>query len=77
MSAAICGPQPDQSQRVTDTLNLLTGRDSPRQARAFVRSTGARFLLKDCNTRFDVGKLIGPLIKAEKRFGCAAVYRVR
>jgi hypothetical protein len=69
--------QPNCEQRVTNTANLFTGALRAPQARAFVRSTGARFLLRDCNSNADLAKVLGSLVVSEKRFGCAAVYEVR
>jgi hypothetical protein len=69
--------QPNCGKRVTETANLLTGALDPAQARAFVRSTGARFVLEDCNSTADLAKILGSLVLSEKRFGCAAVYEVR
>jgi hypothetical protein len=69
--------QPNCDQRVVATANLFTGADSPAQARAFVRSTGARFLLEDCNSDANLTKLLSPLVVSAKRFGCASVYEVR
>jgi hypothetical protein len=69
--------QPDCTQRVFETASLFTGALHRAQARAFVRSTGARFLLEDCNSTADLAKILGPLVVWEKRFGCAAVYEVR
>ena len=69
--------QPNCGERVVETANLFTGAVSPAHAQAFVRSTGARFLLADCNSHADLSKLLGSLIVSEKRFGCAAVYEVK
>jgi hypothetical protein len=69
--------RPHCRERITNTVNLLTGRDSPAQARAFVRSSRARFVLEDCNSHADLSKLLGPLVVSEKRFGCTAVYEVK
>jgi hypothetical protein len=44
------------------------------QARAFVRSSGARFVLASCAPRVNLLKLLGPLIISVHRFGCAAVF---
>jgi hypothetical protein len=69
--------QPHCDQRVVATANLFNGALSAAQARAFVRSTGARFLLEDCYSHANLTKLLGPLVLAERRFGCAAVYEVK
>ena len=48
----------------------------PRSARRFVLTSGARFLLADCETTADMRKLLGPVIRSTHSFGCAAVYEV-
>ncbi len=68
--------EPHCVTRIIDTRNLFLGYDSPQTARAFVRSSGARFLLKDCYSPEVVTKALGPMIKSVKRFGCATVYEV-
>ncbi len=67
---------PDRALRVTDTLHLFKGLDSPAVARSFVRSTSAKFLLQDCNSRGNLVAALGPMIRSVKRFGCAAVYEL-
>lgn len=69
--------QPNCDQRVVATANLFNGVDGAAAARAFVRSTGARFLLEDCNSHANLTKLLRPLVVAQRRFGCASVYEVR
>ena len=39
-------------------------------------TSGARFLLADCETTTDIPKLLGPIIRSSQTFGCAAVYEV-
>jgi hypothetical protein len=68
--------EPHRSQRAENTLDLFTGRYTPTQAQSFVRSTSARFVLKDCLSPDILPKLLGPMILSVKRFGCAAVYRI-
>ena len=48
-----------------------------RQARAVVRSSGARFLYVDCHGRGDIGPSVRAFTAPPRRFGCASVYRVR
>jgi hypothetical protein len=55
---------------------LFGGALSPVAARRFVRTSGARFLLADCETTADMRKLLGPMIRSAHVFGCAAVYEV-
>jgi hypothetical protein len=69
--------RPHCQLRIINTENLFRGNVSPTQARAFVRSTGARFLLEDCNSHGDLNKLLGNMVVSERRFGCASVYEVR
>lgn len=52
---------------------LLMGALAPPAARAFVRSTHARFVLGDCSSHALAG-LLAPLIVQVRRFGCATVY---
>ena len=49
---------------------------TPAHAQSFVLSTGARFVLADCTTTADMRKLLGPIVRSEHTFGCAAVYEV-
>jgi hypothetical protein len=69
--------QPHCDLRMARSNDLFTGAYGPARARAFVRSTGARFVLKDCASSVDLNKLLGPMVVSEKLFGCAAVYEVR
>jgi hypothetical protein len=46
------------------------------QARAFVRSTGARYVLSDCDYRADLARPLRPMLASVRRFGCASVYVV-
>jgi hypothetical protein len=56
---------------------LFNGSLGPAAARSLVRSSGARFVLADCRTSADMGKLLGPVIRSTQAFGCAAVYEVQ
>jgi hypothetical protein len=69
--------EPHCEARMTSSNDLFTGADGPAPARAFVRSIGARFVLKDCASTANLAKLLRPLVVAERRFGCASVYEVR
>lgn len=64
-------------RRVVLADELFKGRMDPARARAFVRATGARFLLADCASDPGLGARLGPVVGAPRRFGCAAVYTVR
>jgi hypothetical protein len=69
--------EPGCSVRQSNVWNLFESGFSPAQARKFVRSTGARFLLRDCRAHAKLRETIKPLIIAAKHFGCATVYEVR
>jgi hypothetical protein len=56
--------------------NLFNGSLTPAAARSFVLSSGARFVLADCDTTADMPKLLGPIVRSARGFGCAAVYEV-
>jgi hypothetical protein len=53
---------------------LFTGKMIRVQARAFVISSGARFLLTSCTPHVNLRRMLGPLIVSVHRFGCAAVF---
>ena len=55
---------------------LFDGAETPAAAQSFVLSTGARFVLADCQTTADMKELLGPIIRSTHGFGCAAVYEV-
>jgi hypothetical protein len=69
---------PDRARRVD---RLFAGRmRDPAAARAFVRSTGARLLVGDCDHAGGaraLARTLGPLIGRTRRFGCARVYVLR
>jgi hypothetical protein len=63
------GPRARQADR------LFGGRLRPSAARTFVSGTGATLLVADCrHDRADLTRMLGPLIAATHRFGCARVY---
>jgi hypothetical protein len=64
-------------QRVDEAEQLLQGQMASAQARRFVASIVAHFLLDDCGARADLPRLLGPLIAATAHFGCASVYTLR
>lgn len=49
----------------------------PQQARAFVLSTGARFLIDDCWAHKNLTRLLEPIIQSSHQFGCARVYTIK
>jgi hypothetical protein len=57
--------------------SLFNGSMSRPQARAFVRRTGARFVLASCVPHVNLQRLLGPMILDVRRFGCAAVFELR
>jgi hypothetical protein len=69
--------EPNCVQRLVTVRSLFTGKMSATAARAFVRASGARFLLADCRPTTNVGRLLRPLITSVHTFGCARVYRVQ
>jgi hypothetical protein len=68
--------EPHCIRRMNDAIALMDGADRPAAARAFVRSTGARFVLQDCESHGDLVSALGPIISSTRRFGCATVYEV-
>ena len=67
---------PDYTQRVALADDLFSGRLSPARARALIKSSGARFLLSDCQENFDLERLVPSTLTGTRHFGCATVYRV-
>ena len=68
--------EPHCIRRMNDTIALMDGSYRPVAAQAFVRSTGARFVLQDCESHGDLSAALGPIVSSTKRFGCATVYEV-
>jgi hypothetical protein len=67
--------QPDFPRRTQLVWELTDGQMGLRRARAFVRSTEARFLLLSCGShRRRLARELGPMIVSQRRFGCASVY---
>jgi hypothetical protein len=69
--------EPNCSQRLVTVKALFTGGLSPSAAQRIVVDSGARFLLADCRPTVDLPRLLGPVIVAQHRFGCARVYQVQ
>ena len=69
--------EPHCVDRIVNTRDLFLGSLSAANAQAYVRSTGARFLVKDCYSPEVLTKLLGSMIIDTKHFGCASVYQVR
>jgi hypothetical protein len=68
---------PDFIARRTAADALFEGRLGGAPARAFVRSTHARFLFADCRKLTDLTAELGSLLERAERFGCATVYVLR
>jgi hypothetical protein len=68
---------PDFARREARAEQLLQGRMSPAEARTFVRSIGARFVLADCRASAELAHLLRAVLASSWRFGCAAVYELR
>ncbi len=68
--------QPHCFTRAHAAQALFDGTLSPRAARTFVRSTGARFVLADCSTSANLRRTLEPMLLSVHRFGCASVYEV-
>jgi hypothetical protein len=68
--------QPHCDTRLYAVKRLFTGTMTPAAARTFVRQSGAAFVLADCQTPSDIPKLLGSMVIATKRFGCASVYQL-
>ena len=66
---------PEFGERAAAVANLFAGRLPPDQARRFVRSTGARFVVSDCRTTMDLRPVLEPIARA-RSYGCATVYEV-
>jgi hypothetical protein len=68
--------QPHCDTRLYAVKNLFTGAMTPAAARAFVRQSGATFVLADCQTPSAIPRLLGSMVIATKHFGCANVYQL-
>jgi hypothetical protein len=68
-------PNFEQRRRLTEAL--FAGTLDRQAAGALIRRSGASFLYSDCHGRADIQSLVRPFTYPPRRFGCAAVYRVR
>jgi uncharacterized membrane protein len=68
--------EPRCLKRTYVAQRLFGGTLGPRNAKLFVRRSGARFLLADCQTQADLRHVLGSLVVGVKRFGCASVIEV-
>jgi hypothetical protein len=68
---------PNYKQRFTQTFNLFKWPETNSAAWAFVRSTGARFVLTDCHGHAGgLVKKLTPISRAVYPFGCATVLQL-
>ena len=68
---------PDYPMRVVRANQLFSGQLSPSASIDLVRSSGARFLLADCQHRFDLQSKLRSILQSEQHYGCATVYTIR
>ncbi|MBV9804019.1 MAG: hypothetical protein JO130_12535 [Solirubrobacterales bacterium] len=68
--------EPNCAGRAVNMGWLFSTNATPAAARSFVLGTRARFVLADCMTTADMRSLLGPIVRSEHTFGCAAVYEV-
>jgi hypothetical protein len=68
---------PDFSGRVDASVRLFSGELGTKQAVRLVESTGARFLLSDCDHPNNLSTLLSSIVQTRIRFGCASVYVVK
>ncbi len=60
--------------RVVRANQLFSGQLSPSASIELVRSSGARFLLADCQHRLDLQSKLRSILQSEQHYGCATVY---
>lgn len=68
---------PDVARRSELAEQLFAGSVDGAEAQRIVRASGARFVFADCHGRRDVTRLLDGVVEPPRRFGCAAVWRVR
>ena len=68
---------PDYAMRVVRANQLFSGQLSKRASIDLVRSSGARFLLADCQHRYDLRSVLHSILQSERHYGCATVYTIR
>jgi hypothetical protein len=68
--------QPNCPRRGLIAQALFDGTLSSRSVSRLLHGTRARFVLADCKTTGNMRRELGPHLRAVRRFGCAAVYRV-
>ena len=68
--------EPGCLTRTADVQNLFDGTTTGASARAFVRTSGARFLLADCRSPENLSPTLGSMVINVRHFGCASVYEL-
>jgi hypothetical protein len=68
---------PGFGERAYLAERLMRGDVQADKARAFVKATGARFVLADCGADKRVESLLAPVVARINRFGCASVLTLR
>ena len=68
---------PDFDERRDRTEALFADELDTSEAGRLIRESGATFLYSDCHGRADIERVVRPFTDPPRRFGCAAVYRVR
>jgi hypothetical protein len=68
--------EPGCASRQVEVRELFTGQMTSAQAREFIQSAHARFLLADCRPTARLDKLLRGLVVGVHHFGCATVYDV-
>lgn len=67
---------PHARRRERLSRRLFSGAMGAHRSQAFVRATGARFVINDCH-RADLDRQLAPLISSSRRFGCVRLYVLR
>jgi hypothetical protein len=68
---------PNILSRIDAVDHLFVGALAPAKATAFVRSTGARFVISSCQDHVDLASLLRTIVETQRRFGCAEVLYIR
>jgi hypothetical protein len=68
--------QPHCTPRAQSVQKLFDGSLSVGASRRFVKRTGARFVLSDCQSPLSLSRPLGRLVIGVKHFGCATVYEL-
>jgi hypothetical protein len=65
---------PEFDGRQQKVWQLFGGQLAPDEARRLVLESGARFVIADCTSHFDLGPALAPLGFRSERFGCVVVH---